>query len=64
MWVLARPFEDLELRLTCEEKCLPSPVEMVPQLDGAGYQGTEHILLDILDTEQCRTARLGLELPE
>ena len=64
MWVLARPFEDLELRLTSEEKSLASPVEMVPELDGAGDQGSEHILLDILDTEQRRTARLTLELPE
>jgi len=61
--VLARPFEDLELRLTGEEKSLASPVEMVPQLDGAGDQGTEHILLDILDTEQRWTASLALELP-
>ena len=64
MWVLARPFEDLELRLTGEEKSLASPVEMVLQLDGTGDQGTEHVLLDILDTEQRRTAGLGMELPE
>ena len=49
--VLAGPFEDLELRLTGEEKGLAGPVEMVPQLDGTGDQGTEHVLLDILDTE-------------
>ena len=51
MWVLAGPFEDLELRLTGEEKGLAGPVEMIPQLDGTGDQGTEHVLLDILDTE-------------
>jgi len=63
VWVLPGPFEDLELRLTGEEESLPGPVEMIPELDGTGDQGTEHILLDILDTEQRRTARLGLELP-
>ena len=51
VWVLAGPFEDLELRLTGEEESLAGPVEMIPQLDGAGDQGTEHILLDILDTK-------------
>ena len=64
VWVFPGPFEDLELRLTGEEESLAGSVEMIPQLDGTGDQGAEHVLLDILDTEQCRTARLGLELPE
>ena len=62
--VLAGPFEDLELRLTGEEKSLAGPIEMIPELDGTRYQGTEHVLLDILDTKQGRTAGLRLELPE
>ena len=64
MRVLPGPFKDLELRLTREEKCLAGPIEMIPQLDGAGNQGAEYVLLDILDTEQGRAAGLRLELPE
>ena len=64
MWVFPGPLKDLELRLTGEEKCLAGPIEMIPQLDGAGNQGAEYVLLDILDTEQGRAAGLRLELPE
>ena len=64
MRVFPGPFKDLELRLTGEEKCLAGPIEMIPQLDGAGNQGAEYVLLDILDTEQGRAAGLRLELPE
>ena len=63
MWVFPGPFEDLELRLTREEKCLAGPIEMIPQLDGAGDEGAEYVLLDVLNTQQCRTARLGLKFP-
>jgi len=49
--ILAGPLEDLELRLTGEEKSLAGPIEMIPELDGTRYQGTEHVLLDILDTK-------------
>jgi len=61
--VLAGPFEHLELRLTAEEETLPRAVKMVPQLDGAGEEGAEYVLLDVLNTQQCRTARLGLKFP-
>ena len=61
--VLAGPFEHLELRLTAEEETLPRAVEMVPQLDGAGEEGAEYVLLDVLNTQQCRTARLGMKFP-
>ena len=37
---------------------------MVPELDGAGDEGPEHVLLDVLNAEQCRTAGVGLELPK
>ena len=61
--VLAGPFEHLELGLTAEEETLPRAVEMVPQLDGTGDEGAEYVLLDVLNTQQCRTARLGLKFP-
>lgn len=64
MRVLPGPFKDLELRLAGKEKSLAGPIEMIPELDGAGYQGAEDILLRILDTEQSRATRLRLELPE
>ena len=64
MRVLPGPFKDLELRLAGKEKSLAGPIEMIPELDGTRDQGSEHILLNVLDTQQGRAAGLGLEFPE
>jgi len=61
--ILPGPFEHLELRLGGEEKTLPCAVEMIPKFDGARDEGSEDILLNILDTEQRGAAGPGLELP-
>jgi len=61
--ILSGPPEHLELRMTSEEEALPRPVEVVPELDGAGDEGPEHVLLDVLDAEESRATGVGLELP-
>ena len=64
MRILPRPLEHLELGPAGEQKTLPGAVEMIPELDRTGDEGPEHVLLDVLDTEQRGAAGPRLELPD
>lgn len=63
MLVFPRPVEYSELWFASEEEALSCPVEVLVQLDGAGEEGTKHVLLGVLDAEEGRTAGLQAALP-
>lgn len=63
MLVFSRPAENSELWFASEEEALPCPVEVLVQLDRAGEEGTEHVLMGVLDAEEGGTAGLQAALP-
>ena len=63
MLVFPRPVENSELWLAGKEEGLPFAVKVLVQLDWAGEECTEHVLIGVLNTEQGGAARLQAALP-
>ena len=58
MLIVSGPLKNSGLWLAGEQKTLPCSIKVFVQLDGAGDECTEDVILGILDTEQGGVAGL------